>query len=809
MFSTQQYNISKTIKLVGDNLNDDVKNVFLFYRSFIVGFDGFFENENVGLSNELEEISEIFLDITYPSQYPFYKINESYSLTVADRKIKIKCESLSGMIYAFETLLQVLEGTEGHRYISELFIFDEPDYPWRGFKLDLSSTFHNMDELFYFLDLMALSRLNVLHLQIMGANFGICYGGQEKQCFDDDSVRKIVDYAALRGVRVLPEFTGAMDSKAFMQLSDDWVVNCSASELDFEGYTLSPAHKDLNKGISSYIDAITGYDLFHDNFALVNARMESEVFTCFNNSKVIKDWLGTHDLDYAYSTLVGAFVTHLSSLKNVVFNSQMLSYISNKEYMVVMPEKIPVMVNQAASVMGVLNVDDPIQNIFDLDLRAGVPELKHSSVIGGVAQLPYKDEDLAIAGYSLFLRVAPKIIALGGRLWQTETTDIGSFVGSLNELVCKLATERNWGISTLGPNYCPAINDPKDAPVLLLTNPSHGQCMGDDVTITGTNFISIPSQIPPLLPRVEFVMPNGERKECRDTKWVNGFTLNCTSPVSDRLGMAEIEVIVEGRTRMLPSHYLNFEYRAYDTPAVTDVFPAQFTLARGTRKRITVVSDFYRNYPTYIEVYNNQQSVNCTNLEGVTKQTIKCYVEGLEVGDYNVQMVFGNNHTTPFPIKIVPFPTPVVTYTCPQHFNLNIQNIFSLDLYGRYLCAGVSTAAIPQVFIDDKECKNTTIAGSVVPANGDCHFLSCSVNFASLPLGAHNISLHYPDRSVQVYRMMSRTVETDFRVPWQYMFLLAIILASSLSVCILCCQKSKNPAWMKYRAPKHTQYTRL
>ncbi|GGN73003.1 hypothetical protein GCM10010112_41980 [Actinoplanes lobatus] len=107
-------------------------------------------------------------------------------------------------------------------------MFDQPRFPWRGLMLDVARHFLPKHEVLRIIDLMALHRLNTLHLHLTddqgrrveirryprltevgswrresrtGASDGRPHGGHYTQ----DDIREIIAYAAERFVTVVPE----------------------------------------------------------------------------------------------------------------------------------------------------------------------------------------------------------------------------------------------------------------------------------------------------------------------------------------------------------------------------------------------------------------------------------------------------------------------------------------------------------------------------------------------------------------------------------------------------------------------------
>ncbi|WP_282202997.1 beta-N-acetylhexosaminidase [Kitasatospora fiedleri] len=166
---------------------------------------------------------------------------EAYRLTVTDASVLIEGGAPAGAFHGCQALLQLLPPAvhrrarvPGQRWaVPAVTVEDGPRFPWRGAMLDVARHFMPKRDLLRFIDLLALHRLNVLHLHLsddqgwrveirryprltevgswrresqLGAaedapGDGRPHGGHYTQ----DDVREIVAYAAERHITVVPE----------------------------------------------------------------------------------------------------------------------------------------------------------------------------------------------------------------------------------------------------------------------------------------------------------------------------------------------------------------------------------------------------------------------------------------------------------------------------------------------------------------------------------------------------------------------------------------------------------------------------
>lgn len=154
---------------------------------------------------------------------------EGYTLSVSRITIRISAPEVAGLFYGVQTLRQMLPpeiDSKAPRKLSLKVrcadIQDSPRFAWRGLMLDCSRTFLSMAYLRHTVDLMALYKLNVLHLHLtddqgwrlaingypklttVGAHFAERFGGSGG-FYTPQQMRDLVVYAQKRNITVVPE----------------------------------------------------------------------------------------------------------------------------------------------------------------------------------------------------------------------------------------------------------------------------------------------------------------------------------------------------------------------------------------------------------------------------------------------------------------------------------------------------------------------------------------------------------------------------------------------------------------------------
>ena len=169
---------------------------------------------------------------------------EGYTVDVAENKVTVKASGLNGFNYAIQTIKQLLPveiyadapAADKDWTIPAMEIKDQPRFSYRGLHLDVSRHFFTMDEVKKYLDIMEIHKLNTLHWHLtddqgwrleikkyprlteVGSIRNKTIVGHlfESETYDNteygrgcyytqDDVKEILEYAAAKGITVIPE----------------------------------------------------------------------------------------------------------------------------------------------------------------------------------------------------------------------------------------------------------------------------------------------------------------------------------------------------------------------------------------------------------------------------------------------------------------------------------------------------------------------------------------------------------------------------------------------------------------------------
>jgi len=147
--------------------------------------------------------------------------DERYTLTVGKDVIRIEGAAPEGVYRGVTTLRQLTGAGKLPIALAPVSIDDAPHYAWRGLSLDVSRTFYTANEVKQVIDMLALYKMNVLHLhlsdnegwrieikalpELTARGSEMNYRGRKGGFYTQSEYRDLVAYAAERFITIVPE----------------------------------------------------------------------------------------------------------------------------------------------------------------------------------------------------------------------------------------------------------------------------------------------------------------------------------------------------------------------------------------------------------------------------------------------------------------------------------------------------------------------------------------------------------------------------------------------------------------------------
>ncbi|XP_009248266.1 beta-hexosaminidase subunit alpha isoform X3 [Pongo abelii] len=211
-----QYDVSSAAQ-PGCSVLDEA---FQRYRDLLFGSGSWPRPYLTGKRHTLEK-NVLVVSVVTPgcNQLPTLESVENYTLTINDDQCLLLSETVWGALRGLETFSQLVwKSAEGTFFINKTEIEDFPRFPHRGLLLDTSRHYLPLSSILDTLDVMAYNKLNVFHWHLVDdpsfpyESFTfpeLMRKGSYNpvtHIYTAQDVKEVIEYARLRGIRVLAEF---------------------------------------------------------------------------------------------------------------------------------------------------------------------------------------------------------------------------------------------------------------------------------------------------------------------------------------------------------------------------------------------------------------------------------------------------------------------------------------------------------------------------------------------------------------------------------------------------------------------------
>lgn len=194
--------------------------------------------------------------------------DESYSLETGADGVRIRAPAEWGVLRALATLTQL---SAGPGETPALRIEDAPRFAWRGLMLDVARHFIPCRDLLRTLDAMELVKLNVLHLHLsddQGFRFPSARYPRlaSDPHYERGELRALVEEAARRGVRVVPELDVPGHATSWLTAYPEWGSRRARPSRRFgvHGACLDPSRAGVREAVAAVFAELA--DVFPDAY---------------------------------------------------------------------------------------------------------------------------------------------------------------------------------------------------------------------------------------------------------------------------------------------------------------------------------------------------------------------------------------------------------------------------------------------------------------------------------------------------------------------------------------------------------------
>ncbi|XP_069112408.1 uncharacterized protein [Argopecten irradians] len=204
-------------------------------------------------------IDELNIKIRQPcTRLPHDKMDESYDLFIKRTGAFLWANEVWGALRGLETFSQlVFKGTNEELYIRDTVINDYPRFSHRGILLDSSRHYLFKETIFDVLEAMSQNKMNVLHWHIVDDQ-SFPYQSKVYPDLSDkgayhptfvythEDLDEIIEYARMRGIRVMPEFDTPGHTYSWGLSRPDLLTQCYQGTHPVSGY-LGPLDPSKNE----------------------------------------------------------------------------------------------------------------------------------------------------------------------------------------------------------------------------------------------------------------------------------------------------------------------------------------------------------------------------------------------------------------------------------------------------------------------------------------------------------------------------------------------------------------------------------
>ncbi|XP_021035771.1 beta-hexosaminidase subunit beta [Mus caroli] len=479
--SAEDFNIDHSPNSTAGPSCSLLQEAFRRYYNYVFGFHK--RHHGPARFRAEPQLQKLLVSITLESEcesFPSLSSDETYSLLVHEPVAVLKANRVWGALRGLETFSQlVYQDSFGTFTINESSIADSPRFPHRGILIDTSRHFLPVKTILKTLDAMAFNKFNVLHWHIVDdqsfpyqstafpdlSNKG---SYSLSHVYTPTDVRMVLEYARLRGIRVIPEFDTPGHTQSWGKGQTNLLTPCYNQKVKTQVFgPVDPSVNTTYAFFNTFFKEISS--VFPDQF--IHLGGDEVQFQCWASNPNIQSFMKRKGFGSDFRRLESFYIKKIleiiSSLKKnsivwqevfddkvelqpgtviEVWKSEHYSY----ELMQVTGSGFPAILS-APWYLDLISYGQDWKNYYKVEpLNFEGSEKQKQLVIGGEACLWGEFVDAT----NLTPRLWPRASAVGERLWSPKTvTDLENAYKRLAVHRCRMVS-RGIAAQPLYTGYC-------------------------------------------------------------------------------------------------------------------------------------------------------------------------------------------------------------------------------------------------------------------------------------------------------------------------------------------------------------------